>query len=183
MATQARSRCNEAIYRAISEALDGSQIGRIEALFDGQGGKSGWDQLKREPKRPATREIASFLKHIQALRNLANGLPQAPAFLSVSKRTQLVTEARALDIAELRALKQAKRHTLAVHFIYAQVQKALDDVAEIFTKVMRKLESLARTRLLQYQLAHADTLEGLVSQFRDVLQVRYRRHLPTGQGA
>ncbi len=35
MATQARSRCNEAIYRAISEALDGSQIGRIEALFDG----------------------------------------------------------------------------------------------------------------------------------------------------
>ncbi|EHP44197.1 transposase Tn3 family protein [Cupriavidus basilensis OR16] len=35
---------------------------------------------------------------------------------------------------------------------------------------MRKLESLVRTRLQQYQLAHADTLEDLVSQFRDVPQ-------------
>nr|WP_324291690.1 hypothetical protein [Cupriavidus sp. D39] len=51
------------------------------------------------------------------------------------------------------------------------MQKALDDVAEIFIKVMRKLETLARTRLQQYQLAHADTLEDLVRQFRDVLQV------------
>nr|WP_011296124.1 DUF4158 domain-containing protein [Cupriavidus necator] len=73
MATQARSRCNEAIYRAIADALDGSQIARIEALFDGQGDQSGWDQLKREPKRPAAREIGSFLKHILALRTLADG--------------------------------------------------------------------------------------------------------------
>ncbi|MBF6988982.1 hypothetical protein IPF36_14670 [Cupriavidus sp. IK-TO18] len=104
MATEARSRCNEAIYRAIADALDDSQIARIDALFDGQGEQSGWDQLKREPKRPAAREIASFLKHIQTLRSLADGLPQAPALLSVSKRTQLVTEARALDIAELKSL-------------------------------------------------------------------------------
>ena len=171
MATQARSRCNDAIYRAISDSLDSALIARIEALFNSQVGKSGWEQLKREPKRPAAREIASFLKHIQSLRTLAGGLPQAPALLSVSKRTQLVTEARALDIAELRSLKPAKRYTLAVLFIHAQLQKALDDVAEIFIKVMRKLESLARTRLQQYQLAHADTLEDLVRQFRDVLQV------------
>ncbi|QBY56181.1 Tn3 family transposase [Cupriavidus oxalaticus] len=171
MATQARSRCNEAIYRAIADALDDSQIARIEALFNGQGEQSGWNQLKREPKRPAAREIASFLKHIQTLRSLADGLPQAPALLSVSKRTQLVTEARALDIAELKSLKRPKRLTLAVLFIHAQLQKALDDVAEIFIKVMRKLGGLARTRLQQYQLAHADSLEDLVSQFRDVLQV------------
>ncbi|MCY0853248.1 hypothetical protein OMK73_04980 [Cupriavidus sp. D39] len=55
--------------------------------------------------------------------------------------------------------------------IQAQLQKALDDVAEIFIKVMRKFEPIAKSRLQQYQLAHADALEGLVSQFRDVLQV------------
>ncbi|QUN32294.1 Tn3 family transposase (plasmid) [Cupriavidus sp. KK10] len=171
MAAQARARLNEAIYRTITGALDDALKTRIEALFDGQTGKSGWDQLKREPKRPATREIASFLKHIHGLRKLADGLPPAPPMLSVAKRTQLVTEARALDITKLRGLKPPKRYTLAVLFIQAQLQKALDDVAEIFIKVMRKLESLARTRLQQYQLAHADALESLVGQFRDVLQV------------
>ncbi len=162
IAAQARSRCNEALYRAVSEGLDPTRVARIEALFDGQAGKSGWDQLKREPKRPGAREIASFLKHIHTLQRLADGLPPAPASLAMAKRAQLVTEARALDIAELRSLKPAKRHTLAVLFIRAQLQKALDDVAEIFIKVMRKLESLARTRLQQYQLAHADALEDLV---------------------
>jgi len=168
---QARARFNESIYRSITGALDDAQKARIDGLFDGREGKSGWDQLKREPKRPAAREIASFLKHIHSLRKLADGLPPVPAMLSVTKRTQLVTEARALDITKLRTLKSAKRYTLAVLFIQAQLQKALDDVAEIFIKVIRKLESLARTRLQQYQLAHADALEGLVSQFRDVLQV------------
>jgi hypothetical protein len=51
------------------------------------------------------------------------------------------------------------------------LQKALDDVAEIFTKVVRKLESYAKARLQKYHLEHADALEGLVGQFRDVLQV------------
>lgn len=171
IAAQARHRCNEAIYRAITEGLDAPLIARIEALFEGNAGKSGWDQLKREPKRPATREIASFLKHIQELRKLADGLPAEPAMLSVPKRAQLITEARALDIAEIRSLKAGKRYTLAVLFIQAQLQKALDDVAEIFIKVMRKFESIAKARLQQYQLAHADALESLVSQFRDVLQV------------
>ncbi|MCT7328015.1 DUF4158 domain-containing protein [Ralstonia sp. CHL-2022] len=171
VATQARHRFNEAIYGAITEQLDSTLIAGIEALFEGKAGKSGWDQLKREPKRPATREIARFLQHIQTLRKLADGLPSAPTLLSVTKRTQLITEARALDITELRALKPAKRHTLAVLFIQAQLQKALDDVAEIFIKVMRKFEPTAQTRLQQYQLAHADALEKLVGQFRDVLEV------------
>jgi hypothetical protein len=74
-------------------------------------------------------------------------LPAPPAILSVSKRVQLVTEARALDVSELRSLKAAKRHALAVLFIQAQLQKALDDVAEIFIKVVRKLESYAKVRL------------------------------------
>jgi len=171
IATQARHRLNEAIYSAIADGLDAALIARIEALFEGKAGKSGWDQLKREPKRPATREIARFLQHIHTLRRLEDGLPSAPALLSVAKRTQLITEARALDIAELRALKPAKRHTLAVLFIQAQLQKALDDVAEIFIKVMRKFEPTAQARLQKYQLAHANALEKLVGQFRDVLEV------------
>ncbi|MBU9599502.1 Tn3 family transposase [Burkholderia multivorans] len=142
IAAQARNNLNETIYRAISGELDDALLARIDALLVVEAGKSGWDDLKREPKRPAARAIASFLKHINGLRELAEGLPAPPATLSVGKRAQLITEARALD-----------------------------DVAEIFIKVMRKFESYAKVRLQKYQLEHADVLEGLVGQFRDVLQI------------
>lgn len=125
--------------------------------------------------------IASFLKHIDEIRKLAEGSPVPPAILSVRKRTQLVTEARALDVAELRSLKTAKRHALAVLFIQAQLQKAPDDVAEIFIKVMRKFESYAQVRLQKYQLEHADVQEGLVGQFRDVLQIPQDEDVPKRQ--
>ncbi|TAL55812.1 Tn3 family transposase [Pandoraea sp.] len=178
IATQARNDHNEAIYGAITDALDSALVERIDALLVVKAGKSGWDDLKQEPKRPAARAIASFLKHINGIRTLAEGLPAPPSILSVSKRAQLVTEARALDIAELRSLKAAKRHALAVLFIQAQLQTALDDVAEIFIKVVRKLESYAKVRLKKYQLEHAGMLEGLVGQSRDVLQILQDEGVP-----
>lgn len=181
LAVRARNDVNEAIYGAIAGALDATLIERIEALLVVKAGKSGWDELKQEPKRPAARAIASLLKHINGIRKLAEGLPVPPAILSVCKRTQLVTEARALDVAELRSLKTAKRRALAVLFIQAQLQKALDDVAEIFIKVMRKFESYAQVRLQKYQLEHADVLEGLVGQFRDVLQILQDEDVPERQ--
>jgi hypothetical protein len=76
---------------------------------------------------------------------------------------QFITEARALDVHEMRALKPAKRYTLAGLFIFSQRQKALDDVAEIFIKTVRNLESTAKLRLQQYQLATADQKPSSVS--------------------
>ena len=178
IATQARSEIHEKIYRAITDGLDDSLVARIDALFVVHAGKSGWDELKCEPKRPAARAIASFLKHIQGMRKLADGLPAVPTMLSVSRRAQLVIEARALGVAEFRSLKASKRYALAVLFIQAQLQKALDDVTEIFIKVMRKFEASAKTRLQQYHVAHADALEGLVGQFRDILQILQDEGIP-----
>lgn len=168
---RARSRLHETLYRTFIDLLDTALMERIDEWFVNRPGRTRWDQLKREPKRPGPREVASFLKHIQELRELAQGLPPAPEMLSVPKRTQLVIEAHALDVHEMRALKPAKRYTLAVLFIFSQLQKSLDDVAEIFIKTVRNMENTARLRLQQYQLAHADQLESLVSQFRDVLTV------------
>ncbi|CAE6839086.1 hypothetical protein R69888_06895 [Paraburkholderia haematera] len=100
IATQARNDLNETIWTTISRALDAAMIERIDGLLVIMVGKSGWDDLKQEPKRPAARAISSFLKHINGIRKLAEGLPAPPAILSVSKRAQLATEARALDVAE-----------------------------------------------------------------------------------
>lgn len=86
MGTQARNEINETLYRALAGALDDGLASRLDALLIVKADKSGWEELKREPKQPTTRAIASFLKHIEGIRKLADGLPAAPAMLSVSKR-------------------------------------------------------------------------------------------------
>ncbi|CAB3728710.1 hypothetical protein LMG27174_05600 [Paraburkholderia rhynchosiae] len=108
-------------------ALDDPQKAWLDDLFKARPGRTTWDELKREPKRPRPREVASFLKHIRVMAEQADGLPPAPDILSARKRTQLVIEARALDVHEMRSLKPAKRYTLAVLLIFSQLQKALDD--------------------------------------------------------
>ena len=178
IAAHARSVLHESIYQAFVDSLDVPLTERLDALFVNDSGQTRWDALKREPKRPRPREVASFLKHIQQMRELADGLPSPPEILSAPKRTQLVIEARALDVHEMRALKPAKRYTLAVLFIFSQLQKALDDVAEIFIKTVRNLESTAKLRLQQYRLAHADQAESLIGQFRDVLGVLQDTSVP-----
>lgn len=181
IAAHARSQLHETIYHAFTDSLGEQVRERLDGLFGSTSGRSPWDELKREPKRPKPREVASFLKHIQTMRELAAGLPPVPDILSVPKRTQFVLEARALDVHEMRALKPAKRYTLAVLFVFAQWQTALDDVAEIFIKTVRNLENTAELRLKQYRLAHADELESLVSQFRDVLQILQNDETPAAE--
>jgi hypothetical protein len=106
IASHARSQLNEAIYRAFTESLDEPLRSRLDDLFKTRAGRTPWDELKREPKRPGPREVTSFLKHIQTMTAQADGLPTAPNILSVPKRMQRVTEARALDVHEMRALSR-----------------------------------------------------------------------------
>ena len=80
-------------------------------------------------------------------------------------------EARALDLAEMRALKPLKRYTLAVLLIQTQLCKAMDDIAEIFIKSIRSMHNAAEERLRQYHLQQSDQVERLIGQFREVLTV------------
>lgn len=174
----ARSTLHESIYQAFVDSMDTALTERLDGQFVNDPGQTRWDALKRKPKRPRPREVASFLKHILKMGELADGLPPPPEILSAPKRTQLVIEARALDVHEMRALKPTKRYALAVLFICSQLQKALHDVAEIFIKTVRNLERTAKLRLQQYRLAHADQAESLIGQFRDVLGVLQDTSVP-----
>lgn len=168
MATLARTTYNNQAYKEIVGHLNPVLRERLDRLLDMKGGKSRWDQLKREPKQPSVREVASFLQHIQELVALEDGLPKIDS-LSMPKRAQFVTEARALDIADMRSLKADKRYALTVLLVQAQLQKAMDDIAEIFIKSVRNMHHVAEERLRAYQLEHADQTERLIGQFREVL--------------
>lgn len=63
------------------------------------------------------------------------------------------------------------RYTLAVLLIQTQLQRAMDDIAEIFIKTVRNMHNVAEDRLRQYHLQQAEQVERLIGQFRDVLTV------------
>jgi len=170
LARQARADVNERIYRAVAGNFSAGVRERVVLLLGGGEGQSNpeWDDLKREPKRLGPREVESFLRHIEWLMVLANGLPDTKG-IPAQKREQLVLEARALNLAEMRALKVAKRHTLAVLLIQSQLQKAMDDVAEMFIKTLAKLHALAEERLREHHLARVKQTDRLVGQFRQML--------------
>jgi hypothetical protein len=64
-----------------------------------------------------------------------------------------------LDVRQRQALKPSKRYALAVLLIHAQLEKAVDDIAEIFIRSVRNMDSTAQERLKQYQLELTGTLQ------------------------
>lgn len=168
LANRVRSRVNDQIYREIADSLSETQRLHIDRMFRTQQGRSQWDALKREPKQPNVREVVSFLAHIESLRALAKGLPALPD-ISVPKRNQFVLEARALNVRDMQDLKPAKRYALAVLLIHSQLEKSVDDIADIFIRSTRNMDSVAAERLRQYQLEHIEQGEQLIARFRSLL--------------
>jgi TnpA family transposase len=78
--------------------------------------------------------------------------------------------ARALDAGELAELKAVKRYALAAIFIRSQYAKTLDDAADLFIRLMQKLENAAQQKLIAYQLEHSKRADMLIGQLKDMLQ-------------
>lgn len=79
------------------------------------------------------------------------------------------TQARALDATEMADLKPNKRYTLAVLLIRSQHSKALDDVAEMFIRLVRKIESSAQAQLESHLLSHQKHVDKLILRFKEML--------------
>jgi len=170
LARKCRASVNDAIYKRVTSALSQEVVDRFESMLHAGGNQSGWDGLKREPKQPNVREVVDFLAHIDNMLTLSTGLPQLDD-IAATKREQLVLEARAMDAAEMRRMKPIKRYALMALLIQGQLQKAIDDIAEIFIKTVRSLHNGAEERLRQYHLQHSEQIERLIGQFREVLTV------------
>lgn len=169
IAQQARESVNSAIYDRTAAELDTVCRARLDALLVVKGDKSDWDRVKKEPGRPTAREVAKFLQHIRWLRQIAVGLPTL-GDVAATKRAHLTLEARALDASDMRSTAQNKRYTLAVLLIQSQIAKSTDDIAEIFLKTVRKLDSDANKRLQKYKLEQDKLVERLLVQFRGMLK-------------
>jgi len=171
-ARHARTTINNHYYQSLYDALTKSVKSEIDDLLSVQTGgiQSGWQKLKREPKRPTNKEVKSYLQHLKWLKSWVHQLP-AIDHIPVSKWRQYVLEARSLDAAELKKTKATKRYALVIILIHAQLRRAMDDTVGIFIRKVRNLHAKADERLQQYHLEHTNRVEKLIAQFRDVVAV------------
>lgn len=179
-ARAARNAVNTATFNSVAGPLSAGQRQMLDDLVLQRRGITRWNQLKREPKSPTVREVAKFLEHIRWLKSLGHGLPDTRE-MAVTKRHQMMLEARALDAKDIRAVKSFKRHTLAVLLIQSQLEKATDEVASIFIKIMHGIDNQAEERLRQYRLDHAEQADRLIGQFAKCWQRGRRASRPKSE--
>ncbi len=82
------------------------------------------------------------------------------------KHRQFINEAKALNYAEMMKLKLIKRNAMVIILIRHQYAQTLDNAADIFIKVINKIDRTAEKHLEQYLADHrkqADYLIGILS--------------------
>lgn len=169
IAIAAREATNEQFYRGLSELLTPAQRTQIDELLNTGASElySGWQSLKREPKKPSNPEMRLYLMHVRRMQTLAEGLP---AFdLPAPKLKFFHDIARASDAAEMAEFKPAKRYALAMVFIRAQHAGSLDFAADLYIRMLRKIDAKAQRKLTEHQLEHSKRTDFLISTLRDLL--------------
>ncbi|NHZ66818.1 DUF4158 domain-containing protein [Massilia genomosp. 1] len=99
-----RSQVNDRYFRTLASPLPEAVINRFDEMLTPAPvrGMSGWQQMKQDPKKPTNTEVRIYLQHLQWLKSWSTELP-AVAHIPVVKRSQYVHEARALDVADMKA--------------------------------------------------------------------------------
>ncbi|MGH8500634.1 MAG: DUF4158 domain-containing protein, partial [Methylococcales bacterium] len=169
-AQDARERVEKTLYASITDALSPVMRELIDDLLVTAPGttQSGWHTLKRDPKQPTTKEVRFYLQHVRRLQALAEQLP--PINVPVPKLKQFRAMARSKDASEMAELTATTRYALAAIFIRSQYRKTLDDAADLFIRLMQRMENAAEQKLIAHQLDHSKRTDTLIGQLKDILQ-------------
>jgi hypothetical protein len=168
-AHHARAVVNREYHSLVRNRLDVAARQRLDLMLTriDDETKSPWHRLKREPKQPTTQNNREFLDHLAWLKEQAI-VPGIFRDIPDVKVKQFAAEARSLDVASMNDLTEAKRLTLAATLVFAQTGRALDDVADMFVRLVQRLHNQARAALLEYQAKHVERTDSLVATLHGV---------------
>jgi TnpA family transposase len=169
-AQAARAQVNHGYYQQVYDALDDLQRQSINGLLtrDEQETASPWQRLKREPRQPTTKRIREHLAHARWLqshntaRHAVDGIPE-------TKLRRFADEAWALNVTQMNRFREAKRATLAITLTRVRTAQALDDLAEMFLRLMQKMHHKAKEALDAYQREHQEQTDALISLLSELV--------------
>jgi len=165
IAQTARSKVNNDYYRKLYQFLSTDSLDQIDAILKTPTGQTfdgfGWSTLKNEPKRPTPKNIQAFLRYQEWLKTLQNALP-LDLELPPVKHQQYINEAKSLDYSDLKELKTMKRYAMVIVLIRHQYAQTMDNAADIFIKLINKLNRSAEKKLEQYLVDQAKRTDQLI---------------------
>jgi Domain of unknown function (DUF4158) len=169
-AQAARAQVHHGYHQQVYDALDNLQRQAITALLtrDDLETTSPWQRLKREPRQPTTKRIRDHLAHARWLESL-NSARHAVDGIPETKLQRFADEARALNVTQMHRYREAKRATLAVALIRVRTAQALDDLAEMFLRLMQKMHHKAKEALDAYRREHQEQTDALVSLLSELV--------------
>ena len=165
IAVQARTDVHDAYLSKVASGLTPEAKATIDGLLKrGTSLLTGWNSLKREPRKPGNKEVRFWLQHIERLKRLSDQMP--PLDIPMPKLRFFRDWARAYDATQLSRLKAPTRYGLAAIYIHFQRGQALDDAVELYIRFIQKLENLAIRKLQEHRLSTGETADELIAQLR-----------------
>jgi TnpA family transposase len=172
LARRIRTLVNQRFFLAIFQRLSAADCTRLEDLLvvDLRSHRSLYNRLKQLPKRPTLTHLQDWLTHREWLLTL--GETSAPLVgLPPIKLKHFAAEAKALDVAEMRAFSPPKRYTLLLCLIHRMRTQTQDHLAEMFIKRMSALQTHAKEELEDLRARHQAQTVELVSLLADVVTI------------
>ncbi len=168
----ARAAVNTRYYDHLCNFLEAGSRQCITDILQSSTGINGfgWNTLKNEPKRPTPRKIHAYILYLEWLTSLQAHLP-ADLGLPPVKHQQFIDEANAMDYAELMKLKINKRYAMVIVLIRHQYAQTLDNAADIFIKMLRKLDRTAQKQLEKYLADHQKQTDHLISVLSETVKI------------
>ena len=167
IARAARALVNRGYYRQVAAAMPPAARERLQALLVVPKGasRSTWDQVKTPPLRPSSKHLREFLRHLTWLRSqTVDGV-----FTDVpdQKVHQFAAEAFTLNAADLFRVSESKRITLIAALLRRQTAQALDDVANMFVRLVQQMHNKAKAELDEHRDRNVEETDALIAILRE----------------
>ena len=143
MAIKCRNQANKLLFDDCYHSASPLQVTQIEGLFQTDKEKSLWQQLKENPDKPTHENIKEFISRLIWLKSFAEKLPSIN-LISLSRLEQLRYEAMSMHINKMLEIDKRKRITLALILVKTQLTQALDDLTDMFIRVIASVQAKGR---------------------------------------
>lgn len=181
-ANRARLEVNSGLYLTVASSLPQSHRARLDELMSRgtEEAKSPWYRLKQEPKRVTVKNMRESVEHLRWLQSL-NVESKVLDPIPEMKFQRFSDEARSLNVNEMNDLPEDKRYALATALVRSQTAQAIDDLADMFIRSVKKLHNSGNDALDEYRRIHQGKTDGLIEILSRMLAVVNSSQAPKDQ--
>lgn len=170
LSRKARYTVYSSYYRHVYESISSETKESIDKLFNinQNGVNTGWNALKEFNGKPTVNTLSHILEILNDIKAF-NIKEKMLLTIPDSKLKHFVNEADMLDASRMKELNKFKRYTLAVAFISQRCANVLDDIGEIFVKLVKSRQNKARDKQTKYKLSQSKTACDLITTLKDII--------------